>query len=416
MKCISAAIAFFLLTACAVAATGQPSSAPADDWPQWRGPEHTGFTAAASLPEKFDRKENVLWVAKLPGAGWSTPIVAGSRVLVTCQDPAEKVWAVCLNMDGSERWKAQLGAGFSLSQGNTGASPSAIADGDRSYFLTGAGVLAAFDAKGAELWRRDIQKDHGKFNLLHGYGSSALLHGGRLYVPVIHAQESYLLGIDARTGKDVFKVVRTTPAKGEAKQAYTTPTPVTIQGLQRILLVGGDFVTAHDPASGQETWRSATYRGGTRTVPSAVMSGETMLVCGPKGGSMYLGKPGQSDWSATVKSNSPDVCTPLSHGGKFYVLDGDRKTLLCLSEKGDVLGKADLDVKQVFQASPTGADGKIYCISLGGEVVVASMADEPKVLHRADFGGKGNRASVAIAASRLYVRAGSELFCIGKGQ
>ena len=45
------------------------------------------------------------------------------------------------------------------------------------------------DLDGKVLWDRNIQDDHGRFEILWDYGASALLHDGRLYVPVIHGDQ-----------------------------------------------------------------------------------------------------------------------------------------------------------------------------------------------------------------------------------
>jgi outer membrane protein assembly factor BamB len=80
---------------------------------------------------------------------------------------------------------------------------------------------------------------------------------------------------------------------------------------------------------------------------------------------------------------------------------------------GETVWQGDLPVKTKFQASPTGADGKIYCLSMNGEAVVLSAADG-EVLHQAEMGGKGVRASVAVADGQLFIRTDAKVYCIGR--
>ena len=47
----------------------------ADDWPQWRGPNLDGLSTEKNLPTKFSAKTNVVWAAKMPGMGGSTPAI-----------------------------------------------------------------------------------------------------------------------------------------------------------------------------------------------------------------------------------------------------------------------------------------------------------------------------------------------------
>mgnify|MGYP003338764413 CR=1 FL=1 len=63
----------------------------AEDWPQFRGPNHDGSSPETSLPEKFSKTENVKWVAPLPGPGASMAIVWGERVFVTAPEPAQRL-------------------------------------------------------------------------------------------------------------------------------------------------------------------------------------------------------------------------------------------------------------------------------------------------------------------------------------
>jgi len=407
------------------------SAARAENWPQWRGPFFNGSTTETNLPEKFSPTENCVWTARLPGIGASTPAVWGDRVFVTAQDPkTKKTYAVCLSAaDGSLVWRYEIGDGADFSRGSTAASPSPIADGERAYFYFGTGDLAAYDFAGKPLWRRNIARDHGPFEIKFGYASSPLLFAGRLYVPVIHGRESagrtdisYLLCIDPATGKDLWKHRRPSDAIAEAKQAYTTPVPFHVAGRDQILLTGGDYVTAHNPATGAELWRSPSYDPQKhilfRTVASAAVAGETVFVAAPRNTKSHGltigpdGRPAANAWAWSIDKNAPDVCTPAVYDGKFLVLDGDSRHILRVDPAGgQILRREHIKNAAVFQASPTVADGKIYCISMDGEVVVLAATDF-KVLHRADFGGKECRSVIAVSAGRLFIRTPDRLFCI----
>jgi hypothetical protein len=59
------------------------SSRAESEWPQFRGPEANPAVAKGRLPDQWSKKENVEWAAEIPGRGWSSPMVNGSRVFVT---------------------------------------------------------------------------------------------------------------------------------------------------------------------------------------------------------------------------------------------------------------------------------------------------------------------------------------------
>src|SRR5882724_1776195 len=57
--------------------------AQADPWPQFRGPNGDGVAKEGQIPGEWAADKNIQWKAKLPGYGWSSPIVWGDKVFVT---------------------------------------------------------------------------------------------------------------------------------------------------------------------------------------------------------------------------------------------------------------------------------------------------------------------------------------------
>src|SRR6266545_1277054 len=74
----AAARLFFLVLSLAIV------PAAVADWPGFRGPNGLAVSPDRGLPTKWGPKENVLWKAKLPGPGSSSPVVSGKYVFVTC--------------------------------------------------------------------------------------------------------------------------------------------------------------------------------------------------------------------------------------------------------------------------------------------------------------------------------------------
>jgi len=115
---------------------------------------------------------------------------------------------------GEVAWKRPLSGGNNRQRKQNMSTPSPVTDGTNVWVMTGTGILKAFDFAGTELWARDIQKDYGRFGLNWGYASSALLHDDSLYVQVLHGMKtddpSYVLRIDKKSGKTMWKVERPT--------------------------------------------------------------------------------------------------------------------------------------------------------------------------------------------------------------
>src|SRR5437879_12835499 len=97
-----------------------------------------------------------------------------------------------------------------------------------------------------------IQEDYSKCGLKWGYASSPLLYEDALYVQVLHGMKthdpSYILRIDKKTGKTVWRVVRPTDAVRESPDSYTTPALLKYANRTEIVVTGGDAGAGHDPA------------------------------------------------------------------------------------------------------------------------------------------------------------------------
>ncbi len=421
-----------------VAVLAAGATASAGDWANWRGPAFNGSADDTGLPDHWGPGEGVLWTADLPGPGSSTPAVWGDRIFLTAADRATgEVLDMALNAaDGAVLW--QHGHGKNRRMGNNDlTSPSPVTDGQRVVFMFSNGEMVAYDYGGTLLWRRDLVEDFGVLSWNFGYGGSPLLHEGKLYVQMMRRSthraaspdkplESFLLAIDPATGKDLWRHVREANAVGESYESYVTPVPFSTEPGAPILLMGGNALTAHDPQDGRELWR-CTYNerqiGNWRVIPTPVGDGRRVYFALPRGSSFAAVTPGGPSEPVSERAawamvrNAPDVCSPLLYAGRLYVLDGDRRTLTCLDPAtGDQVWQGTFEGNTVMRASPTGADGKVYCMDERGNVFVVAAADEFKVLARIDMGGgTPARSSVVVAGGRLYVRTASALHCIGRG-
>ena len=118
------------------------------------------------------------------------------------------------------------------------------------------------------MWARDIQKDYGQqeygpFGQNWGYGSSPLLYEDSLYVEVLHGMHtkdpSFILRIDNKTGKTLWRVERPSPAFRESPDAYNTPAIYKDAKRTELIITGGDVITGHDLATGKELWRGTGF-------------------------------------------------------------------------------------------------------------------------------------------------------------
>jgi outer membrane protein assembly factor BamB len=406
----------------------------AENWPQWRGPFLNGSTTQTNLPASFSKTENVLWSVPMPGPAHATPIIWDDAVFINSPDADGNLLLLCLDRrTGKIRWQRQVSAGNRVVGRNNLASPSPLTDGKTVWTMFGTGDLAAYDFSGKELWTRHLTKEYGPFIINWLYGCTPLLYKGRLYVEVLRRgpAESFVLCLDPSTGSNIWRHVRPTDAMSESQEAYSTPMPCECGGQTQIVVVGGNYVTGEDAATGEELWRGGGLvnmrePSASRLVPSALVADGLIFVCGPKRNpflAFHTCASGDITSSGLAWSShefTTDCATPLFYQDKLFVLDGDRQKLYCVNPtSGEVKWKQPLGVHEIFRASPTGADGKIYCFGEYSTVVVLSAADGKVLsttsLSEPDMGDEGrSHATIAAAGGCLFARTAGHLYCFAK--
>jgi outer membrane protein assembly factor BamB len=409
-----------------------------ENWPQWRGPLLNGSTTETNLKDRFSKQEDLQWSTPMPGRSGATPVVWGDAIFVPSADAQKNLVLLCVDRaTGKVRWQRVVGTGDRVSGKNNMASCSAVTDGRRVYALFGTSDFAAFGFDGTPVWKIRLREQFGAFANMFLYGASPLLFEDRLYVPLLqrnpptygHAMDqmperkSWLICIDPATGKVLWNHERKTDAREEAMEAYTTPMPFAGSKGTEIVLVGADCVTAHRPDDGAEVWRYAglnrSKNPGGRIVPSVVTTPGFVFAIGPKreqlaalrgGGSGLVGEEGVA-WR--TETNIPDVPTPLFYQGHLFVLDGDRQTLTCFQpDNGQKIWQGRLGIREIFYASPTGADGKIYCLSEDGTLVVLSAGAKHEVFSTTAFGEGPCMSSVVVSDGCLLIRTAENLHCL----
>lgn len=441
--------AFFIL----LALTALPL-AQANEWTQWRGPFFNGSTDEKNLPSQWSQTENIAWSVELAGVAASTPIVSGTRVFLSGVDAQRDVLlATCYERaTGKQLWSHDVGKGTHHDTRSNYASSSPVTDGKMVIFFYGNGLLLAFDMEGKKLWERDIQKDEGPFAFNWTFSTSPLLYGDKLYLQVLQRDvavsgrgrtdrdnESYLLAMDPKTGKNLWRSKRHSDAVAESREAFTTPIPGELNKRALLFLAGGDALSAHDPENGEELWRWGAWNPQRiphwRLVPSPVVGDTVVLLCAPKGEPIYAvlpqgkkkaaGKRPSADvrliaWkSPKGKELSSDVPTPAFFSHDFFVLSDVRKTLSRVeSQTGQVKWSTPTPGRAKYEASPLVADNKIYTINFDGQVAIfhAATGDLLRTIPMdKPASGEVVRSSIVAAGGQLFIRTTRKLYCVGKG-
>ena len=380
----------------------------AADVPQFRGPGGSGIANEQNLPIQWSEKENIRWKAELPGRGLSNPVIAGGRVFLTAVTGFEqkRLHVLCLDRNsGKEIWQRQFWAtGTTLCHPKTNmAAPTPVTDGERVYAVFATADLVCLDKDGNLMWYRSLVGDHPTIGNNVGMAASPTLWKDVLIVPMENVGDSFVAGIDVKTGENRWRIARPRTIN------WTTPVVIDNQGKAEVILTTPGRFTAHDPATGKELWR---WEGECGSAPSPVLGAGLLFI---PGGRLTALKPGSPSRPAEVVWQSNMLATgytsPTYYEGLVYTVSGNGVVACADAATGKLLWKERVDGK--FSASPLAADGKIYVASEEGVVTVLQAGRGAKVLASSSL-PEVFLASPVASGGAVFLRSDKHLYCIGK--
>lgn len=395
--------------------------AQAADWPQFRGPEGQGHSAAHHLPLEWNATNHVVWKQSIPGQGWSSPVLANGRIYLTTAVPKEGVGdvslrALCLEAaSGNIVWNIEVFRPGTdelpgIHRKNGQASPTPIVEDDRIYFHFGHLGTACLDSSGKILWRNaDL-----KYTPVHGNGGSPTMVDDLLVFSCDGGSEPFVAALDKRTGTLRWKVPRNSTARKTF--SFSTPLVITVNGRKQIISPGSGAVCAYDQKDGREIWR-AGYGEGYSVVPRPVFGhGLLFIATGYDRPTVIAVRPdGQGDVTDThiawtLGKGAPNTPSMLLVGDELYFVS-DGGIASCVDAR---TGKVHWQerIGGGFSASPVFADGRIYFQDEEGNATVIQPGKELVKLATNRLGER-TLASYAVTDGSFFIRTESQLFRIG---
>lgn len=391
------------------------SSAPAQEWTRFRGPNGSGINETTAIPPTWTEKD-YRWKITLPGGGHSSPVLWGDRLFITCADDAtaERSLLGISATDGKISWTAKFPTSpFHQHQDNSYASSTPAVDADRVYVCWNTPEefrLLAFDHDGKQLWNTDF----GPFISQHGGGNSPIVVGDVVLLgDDQEGRESFLFGIDRATGKILWKLQRNS-------QSFSAATPVLLNAASAaplaIFTSKGEGVTAVDPQTGKVQWALRDVFN-SRTVSSPVVGdGLIFATCGEGTSGHVLvaaRAPGDAGTPAEVAykltSGAPYVPTPLLRGDLLFVLTDTGSLSCCRASTGAVVWQQRIGGS--FYSSPVCAGNILFCTTKKGAVIAVSASDHYQLLGKTELGEKCH-STPAIAEGCLFARTYTQLVCV----
>jgi outer membrane protein assembly factor BamB len=461
IRCLSAALL-------AIGAGSGWSAAP--EWPQFRGPESNPAARAAALPEKWSRTENVEWMARIPGRGWSSPIVSGRRVFVTAvvtegeskqpqigteysneyvaelakqglsqKEVLDRVTArdielphevklhyylYCLDLrTGKVLWKQEYHTGQppgGRHRKNSFASETPVTDGKLVYVYAANLGLYAFDMNGKRVWQRGMEAY--PIYLDFGTGSSPALVDDLLVIVNDNEKQQFIAAYSKKTGEPVWRTPRDlAAARGGPPQrsGWVTPFAWRNAAQTEIVTIGPGAAVSYD-IRGKELWRLSGMS--PVPIPAPFAYGGLLMVNGGKGGGLFAVKPGgtgdltpreDGQHGEFIAWSQPRLGTYLPTGvayeGALYAL-GETGILSRIdAATGDISYRSRIEGGTAFTASPWVSNGKLFCLNEEGKTFVIKAGDKYELLHVNDLDEMA-LASPALVGDRLLLRTETRLY------
>jgi outer membrane protein assembly factor BamB len=401
--------------------------------------------ARGGAPVEWNDTRNIAWRVPVPGRGYSSPVIWGGKIFLTTAVPTEgavaptegaaapqetrrgpgggagagrehKFVVLCLDREtGKVMWErvakiATPHEGYHQRYGSF-ASNSPITDGKHLFAFFGSRGLYCYDLNGKLIWEKEFPPM--RMRLQFGEGVAPVLDGDSLYLKFDQEQDSYLLALDKRTGKEIWRVAR------DEASSWSEPFVVVHSGRKQLLVSASNKVRSYDAATGKLIWECAGL--GSNVIPAPVSAGGLVYVMSghrePNLLAIRLGGEGDiTGTDAIVWTNNrgnPYTAAPVLHDNKLYLVT-DNGMLSCLNARtGEAYYRQQrLPRPYNFKASPVGANGRLYLATEDGDVVVVKMGEAYEVLATNTLGDQMFIATPAIAGGSLYLRSQDALYCI----
>lgn len=415
-------------------------------WPQWRGPEMIGISPDGDPPLEWGENKNIKWKIEIPGKGYASPIIWDNKVFIqtaieTEKDtdvekteakeaelpewrrqtgtPAKKVQRftiIAINReDGQILWQRVLreeAPHAGTHADGSWASNSPVTDGERVYAFFGSYGLYCLDMQGNPIWNKDF--GYMKIKMSFGEGSSPVLYGDVIIINWDHEDQSFIIALDKRTGKELWKKER------NEVTSWSTPIVIEHDGKTQVIVSASDRIRSYELETGNILWECSGMT--LNVVPSPVIAdGIIYVASGFRGNSLMAIKldGASGDISNTdfvlwrYNQNTPYVPSPLVYGGSLYILKTNDGILTCLDAKTGKVYYSEQrlsDIKGVY-SSPVGAKDRVYIVGRNGVTYVIKRVPEFEVLAINSL-DDSFAASPAVVDKEMLLRGHKYLYCI----
>ena len=411
------------ITLTIICALGFTSLLPAGDWPAFRGPKSDGISTEKGVPNAWAPDKNIKWKVALPDRGNSSPIVSNGRVFVTCaQNKGGSRSLYCFDRkDGKQLWVKTVA--FQPNEITHGTNPycgsTPVTDGSKVVVFHGSAGLYCYDFDGKDLWNVDL----GKVTHIWGYGTSPILHDGKVLLNFGPGKQTFMVAVSLEDGSIAWKTDEpggNDDRKGRMIGSWSTPMIVKVGDEDQIVCSMPKRVVAYSPADGSILW---TVDGlpsdrGDLVYTSVITSGDFGVAMGGyKGPSLGFKLGGKGDVTESnrawhEKNNQPQrIGSGVIVGDHIYMANAGPGTYQCLELK---TGKTVWEKRMSGDhwGSLIHVDGKLYVTNQQGVTRILAPNPAKFELIAENSLGEPSNATPAFSDGEIFLRTDKALYCV----
>lgn len=382
-----------------------------DNWSHFRGDLGDGTTAVNNIPLEWSNDKNVLWKTRVPGKGWSSPVIWEDQVFITTAyradmkeleeipsnrriTPDTEYRFEVYSLDrktGEIKWKQLSFLGkprITTHYDNTYASETPATDGQHVYVYFGMIGLYCYDMEGNKVWEKDL----GAYPMEANWGtsSSPVLFKDKLIMQFDNEENSQVFALNKMTGEELWKTTR------DEISTWSTPY-IWENNIRTEVVTGGKKTRSYDPDNGTLLWE-LDMRGG-RDISTPISTPDMIYICNEErsdgGGILFAVKPGamgnisldenedSNEWVAwTLPKSGIAMSSAVLCNGFIYSLERRMGRVNCIdAETGEFAYRRErLESAREFWASPWAFDKMVFCLDDTGTTHVLECGPVFKVI------------------------------------
>ncbi|HNU78240.1 MAG: PQQ-binding-like beta-propeller repeat protein [Prolixibacteraceae bacterium] len=372
----------------------------------WRGPHGNGNYDDKGLLRSWPAEgPQILWSYDQLGAGFSSPVVANSKIYLSGTEE-NMGYVYALSNEGKLLWKVPYAPEFTESYPGSRSSP--VIAGNLLYQYSGLGVVTCMDSEtGKVKWKKDTFQEFGGRNVQWGVTETFAIDGNKLFVTP-GGPEKTVVALDRMTGALLWSA----QVKGDLS-GYCTPLVVKIPGRTLLVTHTASHIAGLDAQTGKLLWtfhhpnqwsvqaNTPIYHDGALFCFSGYGQGGVKLRLSADGTSVH------PEWVS--KSMDNRIGGAVLVNGYIYGSGDQNRYWMAIDWK---TGEEKYQAKGLANGTVISADGLLFGYTDRGELFMAEA--DPGGLNilgktKVSLGTAQHWAHLVIDNGRLLVRHGNAL-------